>query len=133
MGAKCFEIGCHGKNFMHDIICFSIIVSMEEARIYLKVPQSGLGSMQGSSSTESHLPQEVIFHRRLSSTIGRLPPKVNFHQRSSSTKSRLSPKVVFHQWSSSIYHNTLVDLIFVRTVNIPNLNLLPCFEVAYFF
>ena len=28
-------------------------------------------------------------------------------------------------------HNTLVDLIFVRTVNIPNLSLLPCLEVAY--
>ena len=27
--------------------------------------------------------------------------------------------------------NTLVDLIFVRTVNIPNLSLLPCFKVAY--
>ena len=27
-------------------------------------------------------------------------------------------------------HNTLVDLIFVRTVSIPNLSLLPCLEVA---
>ena len=28
-------------------------------------------------------------------------------------------------------HNTLVDLIFVRTVNIPNLSLLPWLELAY--
>ena len=27
--------------------------------------------------------------------------------------------------------NTLVDFIFLRTVNIPNLTLLPCLEVAY--
>ena len=27
-------------------------------------------------------------------------------------------------------HNTLVDFIFVRTVNIPNFSLLPCLEVA---
>ena len=30
-------------------------------------------------------------------------------------------------------YNTLVDPIFVRTVSIPNLSLLPCLEVAYFF
>ena len=29
--------------------------------------------------------------------------------------------------------NALVDLIFVRTVNIPNISLLPCLEVAKFF
>ena len=29
------------------------------------------------------------------------------------------------------YQNTLVDLLFVSTVNIPNLNLRPCLEVAY--
>ena len=34
-----------------------------------------------------------------------------------------SPKVVFHRRSSSAYHSTLVDLIFVRTVNIPNLSI----------
>ena len=28
-------------------------------------------------------------------------------------------------------HNTLVDLIFVRALNIPNLSLLPCLEVFY--
>ena len=28
-------------------------------------------------------------------------------------------------------HNSLVDLIFVRTVNIPNFSLLPCLEVAW--
>ena len=28
------------------------------------------------------------------------------------------------------YHNTLVDLIFVSKVNIPNLSLLPCLEVT---
>ena len=30
-------------------------------------------------------------------------------------------------------HNTLVDLIFVRSVDIPNFSLLPCLEVAYTF
>ena len=30
-------------------------------------------------------------------------------------------------------HNTLDDLIFVSTVNIPNLSLLTCLEVAYIF
>ena len=48
--------------------------------------------------------------------------KVVFHWRSSSTKDYLPPKVVFHQRLSSTYHNTFVHLIFVRTVNIPNLN-----------
>ena len=33
------------------------------------------------------------------------------------------------KWGPS-YHNTLVDLIFVSTVNIPNLSLLPYREVA---
>ena len=33
--------------------------------------------------------------------------------------------------SLEVFHNTLVDLIFLRTVNIPNLSLLPCLEVAY--
>ena len=62
----------------------------------------------------------VIFHRRLSSTKGRLPKKVVSQQ-----------KIVFHRRLSSTYHNTLVDLIFVRTVNIPNLSLLPCLEVVF--
>ena len=92
------------------------------------MPQSGVGSMQGS--TEGRLPPQVVFHHRSSSTEARLPPKVVFHRRLSSTKGRLPPKVVFHQRSSFTYHNTLVDLIFVRTVNKPNLNLLPCLEVA---
>ena len=52
------------------------------------------------------------------------------HWRSSSTEGCLSPKVVFHQRLFSTYHNTLVDLIFVRTVYIPNLSFLPCLEVA---
>ena len=59
------------------------------------------------------------------------PLKVVFHQRSSSTEGCLPPKVVFLQRSSFINHNTLVDVIFVRTVNIPNLNLLPCLEVVF--
>ena len=105
------------------------------------------------------LPSKVVFHRRSSSTVGRLPPWVVFHWRSSSIESHLPPKIVlhrsssftedhlplkviFHQRSSStegclppscIMHeagcNTLVDLIFLRTVNIPNLSLLPCLEV----
>ena len=99
-----------------------------------------------SSSTGGRLPPKVVFHQRSSSTRssstkGRLPPKVVFHRRSSSTEGRLRPKVVFtkgllppkvifHRWSSFTYHNTLVDLLFVRTVNIPNLSLLPCLEVA---
>ena len=53
---------------------------------------------------------------------------------------RQHARIVFHQKSSSTddawcmmhdaWCNTLVDLIFVRTVSIPNLSLLPCFEVA---
>ena len=74
------------------------------------------------SSTEGHLPPKVILHRRLSSTKGCLPPKVVFHQRSSSTEGCLSPKAVFHQRSTSTYHNTLVDVTFVSTVNVPNLS-----------
>ena len=31
---------------------------------------------------------------------------------------------------SSTYHNTLADLMFLRTVNLPNLSLLPSLEVA---
>ena len=73
----------------------------------LKMPQSGLGSMQGSTSTKS-----------------RLPPKVVFYHRSSSTKGRLPIEVVFH-------YNTLVHLIFVRAVNIPNLSFLPAVHDAW--
>ena len=50
---------------------FTMVACFDE-----NMPQSGVGSMQGS--TEGHLPM-----------------KVNFHQRSSSTKSHLPPKVVF--------------------------------------
>ena len=56
--------------------------------------------------------------------------------RASYTKGHLLLKDIFHHWgfffyrrSPSIYHNALVDLIFERTVNIPNLSLLPCSEV----
>ena len=48
------------------------------------MPQSGLGSMQGS--TEGCLPLKVVFHR------GRLSRKLVFHQRSSYTEGRLPPK-----------------------------------------
>ena len=89
-----------------------------------------------SSFTEGRLPPKVVLHRRLSSTEGRHPPKVVYHQRwfppyGSSTagclplKVILLLKVVFHQRLSSTYHNTLVNLIFVRAANIPNLGLLP--------
>ena len=64
-----------------------------------KMPQSGVGSMQGSN--EGCLPLKVVFHHRLSSNKGCLPLKVIFHQRSSSSKGRLSPKVVFQQRLSS--------------------------------
>ena len=147
------------------------------------MPQSGVGSMQGStegclplkvvfpwrlSSPESHLPPKLFFHWRLFFTEGRFPPKVVFYLRSSSTKGRLPPMVVFQQrssstkgylpptiiplfilylWEQSTYQisasylqcmmldawcmmhdawcNTLDDLIFVRAVNIPKLNLIP--------
>ena len=69
---------------------------LQWAVAWRKMPKSGLGSMQGSSSTKSHLPPKVVFHHRSSSTKGRLPPKVVFHQKSSFTKGRLPPKVVFH-------------------------------------
>ena len=65
------------------------------------MPQSGLGSMQGSSSTEGLSPPKVVFHQRLSSTVGNFPPTVVFQQRSSSTKGGLSLQVVFYRRSSS--------------------------------
>ena len=77
----------------------------------------------------SRLPPNFVSHQRLSSTKCRLPLKVIFNQRSSSTGGRLQPKSVFPWRLSSTYHKTLIDLIFVRTVNIPNLSLLPCLEV----
>ena len=94
---------------------------------------------QRSSSNKGCFPQKVVFHRSSSSTEGHLPPKVVFHRRSTSTEGCLTPKVVFHrrppkvffhQRSAFTYHNTLVDRIFFRTANIPNLSLLPCLEVA---
>ena len=42
----------------------------------LKMPQSGLGSMKGS--TEGCLSLKVVFHRRSSSTDGRIPPQAMF-------------------------------------------------------
>ena len=64
--------------------------SAYKARTVNKMPQSGVGSMQG--------PPKVLFYRRSSSSLGRLPPKVVFHERLSSTDSRLPlpPKVFFH-------------------------------------
>ena len=56
----------------------------------------------------------IVFHKKLSSTEGRLPPQVVFHRRISSTEGCLPSMVVFHRRSSSTYHNTLVDIIFVR-------------------
>ena len=50
--------------------------------------------------------------------------------RSSSTEGNLPPQVVFHRGSSSTNHNTLVDLTFVRAVNIPNLSFLPAIHDA---
>ena len=41
-----------------------------------KMPQSGLGSMQGSSSTKIHLPPKLVFHQISSPTEGRLPPTI---------------------------------------------------------
>ena len=60
-----------------------------------KMPQSGLGSMQGLSSTKSCLQPKVVFYRRSFSTKGRLSTKVIFHRKSSSTEGRLPPKVFF--------------------------------------
>ena len=71
-----------------------------------------------------------VFHWRMSSTECCLSQKVVFHQRSSSTEGCIPTKVVFHLSSSSTYHDTLVDLIFVRAVKLPNLSLLCCLEVA---
>ena len=58
------SIGMYGR--------FTMVACFDE-----NMPQSGVGSMQGSTA------------------YGRLPMKVIFHQRSSSTKSHLPPKVVF--------------------------------------
>ena len=103
------------------------------------MPQNGVGSMRGSS--KGRLPLKVLFHCRSSSTTGHLPPKVVFHLRSSSlkvvfhlrsssTKGFLPAEVVFQRLSST-YHNTLVHLIFVRAVNIPNLSFLPAVHDAW--
>ena len=88
-----------GQNEVRTVIGFPMIND--------KMPQSKLGSMQGS--TKGLLPLKVVFHRRLSSTEGCLPPKVVFpkvpkvvfHQRSSSTEDRLPRKIVFHRRLSS--------------------------------
>ena len=69
--------------------------------IQQKIPQSELGSIQGSSSTKSRLQPKVVFHRRSFSTKGPLSTKVIFHRKSSSTEGCLPPKVFFHQRSSS--------------------------------
>ena len=50
-----------------------------------KRTQNGLGSMQRSSSTKSHLPPKGVFHCRSFSTKGRLPRKVVFQRKLSST------------------------------------------------
>ena len=49
---------------------------------------------------------------------------------SAERKISVSFALYFHRRSSSTYHNSLVDLLFVSTVNIPNISLLPCIEVA---
>ena len=84
----------------------------------------------GRFPSEGRLLTKAVFQQRSSSTEGHLPPKAVFHRRSSSTQGCLPQKAVFHRRPSFTYHNTLVDLIFVKTVNIPNLSLLPCLEVA---
>ena len=70
-------------------------------------------------------PPKVVFYRRLTLRKGRLPPKGVFHRRLSSTKGLLPSKVFFQRTLSTTYYNTLVDLTFVRTVNIPNFRLQP--------
>ena len=92
------------------------------------MPQSRLGSMQGSSSIKRRLPPKVVFHNRPSSTKGCLPPKVVFHRKSYSTKGHLPSKVVFHQRSSSnigrlppkvvFLPNVYFSHIFLLTINI---------------
>ena len=67
----------------------------------LKMPQNGLCSMQGLSSTNYCLPLKVVFHRKSFSPEGRLPPKVVFLQRSSFSKGRLPTEWVFHRRLSS--------------------------------
>ena len=93
------------------LICKRLIIYMKKFNVLKKViflpaaihivkmPQSGQGSMQGSSSTKS-LPLKVVFHRMLSSTKGHLPLKVVLHQWLSSTKGCLPLNVVF-LWRSS--------------------------------
>ena len=87
-------------------------VQLRKGAITKKRPQSGLGTMQGSSSTKSHLPPKVVFHHRSSFTKDRLPSKVVFHQKSSSTEGRLPPKVVFHQRSSSTEGRLPLKVVF---------------------
>ena len=80
--------------FISAVSCL-ILPSLKSCSFDEKMPQSGKGSMQGSSSTK------VVFHRRSSCTVGRLPPNVVFHKRLSSIKGCLPPKIVFHRRSSS--------------------------------
>ena len=75
--------------------------------------------------------REYVYHQSSSCTEGCLPLKVVFNQRTSSTGGHLTLKVVFHLRSSSTYHNTLIDLVFVRSVRIPNFSFLPALEVAF--
>ena len=79
----------------------SSLKSYSNGLYIIEMPQSGLGSMQGSSYTKSRLPPKVVLHPRSYSTDSCLPLKVIFHRRSSSTDGCLPLKVAFHQRLSS--------------------------------
>ena len=84
-----------------------------------------IGLSRGEVITKGRLPAKIVLQWRSSSTKGRLALKVVFYQWPFSKKCCLPPKVVSNEGhlppKAVFNHNTLVDLIFVRTVNIPNL------------
>ena len=120
----------YGYKGLWSLLCCHFFKKFSNLSIFWYCGRNKIFFHWMSSCTEGCHPPKVIFHGRSSSTEGRLLPKVVFHWISSSTKGHHSLKVIFLQRSSSINHNTLVDLIFERIVNIPNLSLLPCLEVA---
>ena len=89
-------------------------------------------------STNGRFPLKVVFNWMLSSTEGRLPPTMTPYICENSQLTKSHPPtcndrcMMYDTWCMmhDAWCYTLVDLIFVRTVSIPNLSLLPCLEVA---
>ena len=97
LGCKCLD-ACivikfwsrHSVNYM-ALEILDYIGGLLKLTLLKKMQQSGLGSMQGSSPTKSHLPPKVVFHHRSSSTKGRLPPTTTHW-------------LILYLWEQSGYH-----------------------------